>query len=300
MKKGNFLKNIIWASYGPQFSEGALDHSIYLGKKFGSKVHALYIKPTTYNELKDRCSEEEDRIFDEWSKITSTECIPKFEKLSDKIKKQKIDFVCEILEGVPCIEILNYQSKTSSDLIVMGKGEKFQDTYIIPSTAKYIIRNSPVPVLTVDNKIKHAGIKKIIVPTDIQNIKSKSLDFAGSLSGVLNSRIIHLNIFDKQSQKVSAEDIERMHGNAYFALSEIDSKFKNIDSVVIDSDDVADGIIEYTVNNKPDLLIIQTYSGEKKSVFHSDSSIAEKIINEVDFPVLTIAKPKGENKNEKK
>lgn len=59
--------------------------------------------------------------------------------------------VTEILSGDPAEEIVSYVKENHIDMIIMGThGRKGMDRVIFGSVAENVVRNSPVPVMTVN------------------------------------------------------------------------------------------------------------------------------------------------------
>ena len=288
------IKKIVWVSFGPDVSEVAVNYAIDIAKNFGSKIYSLYIKPTTYHEGKERSlSEDERRKNIEWNDFTYKQNLKIIENFQNRIKNEEIDSSFTILEGVPCLEILNFAKDKSADLIVIDKGKNFQDKCIVQKTTLYVVKHSQIPVLSTYQS--YGTIKNILVPTDIYNINSKAFEFAIMFSKILNSQITHLNIQNGHDDKIPVENKEKKHGDAYYKLSKSDNKNKNIKSVVLDSKSITEGIIEYTNKNSIDMVILQTYLGEKEKIFRSNGSVAEKILQQVKCPVLTIKTSEEEN-----
>ena len=283
------INKIVWVSFGPDVCEEALNYAIYIAKTFGSKIYSLYIKPTTYHEEKlDSLSEDEKRKNIEWNEYTFKQKLKTIESFQNKIKNEEIESSNTILEGVPCLEILNFANEKSADLIVIDKGKNFHDECIVQKTTLHVVKHSKIPVLSINQTYEIKEFKNILVPTNIYNIYSKAFDFANIFSKILNSRIIHLNIQKKPGPKIPVEVTERMHGDAYFKLFKSQKRDKNIKSVVLDSVSITDGIIEYTNTHKIDMIILQTFCGKRDEIFHSNGRIAENIIQKTKCPVLTI------------
>ncbi|MGI9533823.1 MAG: universal stress protein [Thermodesulfobacteriota bacterium] len=283
------IKKIVWVSFGPDVSDEALNYAIYFAKIFDSKIYSLYIKPTTYFPEKEHSLSEYERKKNiEWNNHTFRQNLNKIEKLQIKINKEKIDNSYTILEGVPCLEILNFAKVKSADLIVMDKGKNLFNESTVQKTTLYIINHSKIPVLTVNPSENINEIKTILVPTNKYNICSKAFNLACNISKKLNTHIVQLNILKKNDPTIPTEEVERMHGDVYFNLSKSEIENKNIESAVIDSENISKGIIEYTSSNEIDLIILQTYCGEKQEIFHSNGSITDKVIQQVKCPVITI------------
>lgn len=283
------INKIVWASFGPEISTEALEYAIYIAKQFGSKIYALYIKPTTYHEdKKNSLTSSEKRISREWTDYTYRENLKKIENLQNKIKEERLTVSYSTMEGVPCLEILNFANANSADLIILDKGKTFLDKCIVQETTIYIVNHTSIPVLSINPLVNVKEIKTILVPTDKYNVGAKAFNLACSFSKKLKSHIVHLNILKSHDPKIPVEEVERMHGDSYFNLCKLEIEDKNIESVVVDSENISEGIIDYTNSNEIDLIILQTYSGEKQEVFHSNGSVTEEIIQQVSCPVITI------------
>ena len=294
------IKRIVWVSFGPDVSEEALNFAIYIAQAYGSKLFSLYIKPTTYHEEKIYSLSEDEKVKNtEWSEYTYKQSLKKIEKLQNKIRNENIDFSCNIVEGVPCLEILNYAKEKSADLIVIDKGKNFLDRCIVQKTTLHIIKHSTIPVLSVNQSEEVRGLKTILVPTDKYNLGSEAFKLALDFSDKLNSRIVHLCIFKKSDPAIPVEVKERMHADTYFELCKSEAESNKIESVVIDSENISDGIIEYVNTEDIDLVVLQTFCGEKEKVFHSNGSIAENVVRHVNRPVITIKSNKEEIAREK-
>lgn len=288
-----FLKNIVWASFGPDVSENVVEFVIYFAKAFDSKIYSLYVKPTTYNKEKEECLTETEKLLnEEWNEYVYRENINKIESLQRKIHNENIKTANAMLEGVPCHEILKFANNKSADLIVIDKGKKIGNRCIVQKTTLYVVANTTIPVITVCQSNEFKDIRNILVPVDMYNIYSEAFKTASHISSVLKSDITHLNVQNRHDPSLPAEVVERKHGDAYFHLSKSYGN-KNINKVVLDAENISDGIIEYTNSHDIDLIVLQTFSGEKQNVFHSDGSVAEKVIEGTDCPVLTIKANNG-------
>jgi len=290
MKNNNFINKIVLASFGTEVSENTLKYAIYIAKAFDSTIQLIYIKPTTYNRNKADCFTKTEKLLnEEWNEYTYNENINKIKFLQKKIRDEDINSSNKIIEGVPCYEILNYADKKSGDLVVINKGMELGDVRMVQKTTLYVINNSKIPVLSINHSAEFNGIKNVLVPVDINNIYSEGFNFAMKFSEAFNNcSITLLNIQNKYEAFLPAEVVERKHGDAYFKLSKSDIKNINIHSVVLDSENISDGIAEYADSNNIDLIILQTYAGQKQKIFHSYGSVAEQVLKQTNCPIITI------------
>ena len=279
--------NILWASYGPDVSESLMKYGIYLAGLFETGIESLYVIPTTYNEEKyDYFTELEKKLNAEWTELTAKENLDKLKSLQKIIQSTNIKTSDKIQEGVPCHEIIKFINEQPVSMIVMGRGMKMGGNYILQKTTHYVIKNSTVPVFIADSSNEIRDIKNILVPVFQNQINSRSLKFALNIAGKIGN--CSLTILNINNPSLTPEETERKHGDAYFNLSSSVIKNKNINTVVIDNESISGGIIDYVNDHETDLIVIETYLGDKKKVFHSEGSIAEEILKMTDCPLVTV------------
>ena len=283
MENKNFLKNIVWASYGPDISENALNYALYFARAFDSKIYSLYVKPTTYNPEKECSLTKTEKLLNkEWNEFIYNENLNQIKCLQKRVSKQNLKTTNMLIEGIPCFEIIKFANNKLCDLVVIDRGKTF-----VQKTTLYVVENSSAPVLTVDPSDEFREIKNILVPVDIHNIYSEAFNFALQISTIFKSEVTQLNIQNKYDKSLPPEVVERKHGDAYFKLAGKDKNMK-IKKVVIDMDNISEGILKYTDSNPVDLIVLQTFSGKKQDKFHSNGSVAERVLKKTDCPVLTI------------
>jgi len=141
------LKRILWPTDFSKNAEEALPYVTALSEKFGSEVHVLYvIEELAYHEP--------------WYGDFDSAHIEKIHQWEKKKAKERLDQICEsylkgcplyvrhIAIGDPAKEILKLVDEQGMDMVVMSThGRKGHFSY--GSVADKVMRNSPVPVVTV-------------------------------------------------------------------------------------------------------------------------------------------------------
>jgi len=86
-------------------------------------------------------------------------------ELAKELLDDKIPHRIEVAIGKPAVEILRVAQRDSADLIVMAThGRTGVDHFILGSVAEHVVRESPVPVLTVrGGRGKHARIPESVL-----------------------------------------------------------------------------------------------------------------------------------------
>ncbi|NIT12962.1 MAG: universal stress protein [Candidatus Dadabacteria bacterium] len=288
------LRKILWATDGSKQSINALNYSKNISEKFNSKTIGMYV-------IKDQ----HKKIFDLLNlKINFDEIIAgekdAFNKLLTKIendyKKQKRQFESVITSGKIDEQILNYSKKNKVDLIVLGhRGASSEQTMFSGSNVNKIVRSSDIPVLVVNgkNKKRVTAIKKILVPLNLTEDVVSALDYAVFLASVMGAEISVLYIQEFVSYAYEMPIIILDDMRSYFnkKLKKLVSKYSRkkvkITTNVTEYLNPYMGIMRQCEKLKPDLIVMNTHQrkGLKKYFI---GSIAEKIINEMPCPVLTL------------
>lgn len=141
------VKRILWPTDLSGIAEKALDYVTSLAEKYQSEVHVLYVI--------DQLAPHEP-----WYGEFETSHMEKIQEWEQKTAKKRLDEVCEtFLKGCPLYfkhttigdpaqEILQFIEKEKVDLVVMASHGK-KGHFRFGSVAEKIIRNSPVPVVTI-------------------------------------------------------------------------------------------------------------------------------------------------------
>jgi nucleotide-binding universal stress UspA family protein len=147
------LKRILWPTDLSKNAEQALPYVTSLSEKYSSEVHVLYvIEELAYHES----------WYGEFDRIH----IEKIHKWEERKAKERLDQICEsylkgcplyvrhIAIGDPAKEILRIIDEEGMDIVVMSThGRKGHFSY--GSVAEKIMRNSPVPVVTIPVRQKN-------------------------------------------------------------------------------------------------------------------------------------------------
>src|SRR3989304_773557 len=160
-----------------------------------------------------------------------------------------------------------------------------------------VLRMANAPVLAVRHKKgDKIDIKKILVPTDLSELTSISLDFAIDIANRFNSTIYLLHILElHHSYEISTSKI--IEELRVLALKELQSYLNKIPKEKTKGINIQEmvtlylrawfGIVNFAEENGIDLIIMTTH-GRKGLVRFMLGSTAEKVISESPCPVLTI------------
>lgn len=86
------------------------------------------------------------------------------ERLAMERKLNGIRVTCDVVEGTPVEEIVEYAEEKGIDLIVVGtRGRGWLAHAFLGSTAEKLVRKAPCPVLTVRLQ-EHEFVKPVVAP----------------------------------------------------------------------------------------------------------------------------------------
>jgi nucleotide-binding universal stress UspA family protein len=169
MKLANIqIKKILYATDLSETSVHAFSYAVSLANRYGARITILHvlaefpgekfilnmINTETWKEIKMRYySEARDKLVGEQrDHIALKEVLQAF---SEKVKADRADqdfMTDEILikSGTPAEIIIQTAKEQNCDLIVMGThGHGVIADVLIGSTAKFVVRQSPIPVLVI-------------------------------------------------------------------------------------------------------------------------------------------------------
>lgn len=122
----------------------AIRHALHQAEIHDATLHALYVVDVrAYLVLPD---ETQDRVRD----LLVEEGEAAVELIEELAAERGIDTQVAVQEGIPSETIVEYATEAEIDLVVMGtKGQTGDQMRVVGSVAEEVVRNAPVPVLTV-------------------------------------------------------------------------------------------------------------------------------------------------------
>ncbi|MFI5324230.1 MAG: universal stress protein, partial [Thermodesulfobacteriota bacterium] len=267
------IKKILWPTDGSRESEESLKTALYFAGKYGSEIVCLHVSeiqipltdlyPSYETVVVDIIRKTEERFKDE------------FDRLAEE--NSGVKFSSKIVRGSVVDWIVESAGTEGADLIVMGKkGHGLIGSTLLGSNTLKVLRNSPVPVLSVKPQYveKEYDIKKILVPFDISDSAESSLSYSMGLARKLGASIIVVYVFwidanvyeispklvDELTVHSSTELNRRVHEiKNGFSQSNPDSANVEIETAVLTGVSPALTITEYAEDNGFDLITVSTH-----------------------------------------
>ena len=140
-------------------------------------------------------------------------------------------------------------------------------------------------------------LKKIIVPLDGSKLAEKALTYAEELAWKFESSLILVQvsqpvpIVTEQGMPIAGIDNGEMHQAAEAYLKGIKGELRELhlpaQTVVVDSNNIADSIIQVANEKEADLIVMSTHgrSGISRWVF---GSVANKVLEHAPCPIYLV------------
>jgi len=158
-----------------------------------------------------------------------------------------------VVSGSPVEDVVtDYAQHNDIDLIVMGtKGATGLKKVVFGSHAAAVINKSDIPVIVVPEFARFTNLKDVVYATDIANLKDE-LKTVVSIAKDFNATVHILHI-------VSAVGEEKLDKKQTVANLTKAMDYKKITFAVSLHDDAAEGIDQYVLEHKPDMLVMFTH-----------------------------------------
>ncbi|MBW1773824.1 MAG: universal stress protein [Deltaproteobacteria bacterium] len=146
------MKKILWPTDFSENAESALPYVESLGEKYQTEVHVLYVIP----ELGEH---------EPWYGTFDRSHIDKIHEWEEKTAQNRLDEVCDnhlqgcklyikhVALGDPAEVILKMVEEEKIDMVVMASHGR-KGIFHYGSVAEKVVKNSPVPVVTVPINLK--------------------------------------------------------------------------------------------------------------------------------------------------
>jgi len=141
-------KNILVPTDFSKYSVKALELAVDVAKHNNAKIHLLHVVDIVQQCAADYCLPSADVISlrSQIKKVTDAN----LKKMMDRFKKDGVQILGDIKEGVPYEEIMKAQKAKKADLIVMSAhGRTGLKKYLMGSVAEKVIKAAPVNVVVV-------------------------------------------------------------------------------------------------------------------------------------------------------
>ncbi len=276
------MKTILVAIDFSKNAEHALEYALVYAKKLDATVYLIWVDNDVSDELMlDTIKGDIRHEKKEYLKILTA-------KFQDKILNGKFEII--LRKGRVYQEVAKAAKQIKADIIFAGThGVSGYEQHWIGSNAYRIVTQAPCPVFTIRSSYTFEGsVNKILLPLDSSLETKQKLPFVANLALKFNATVFLLKVYNtpisiirKRIDKFADEAIECLNdrGVAYI-LNEIEVK------------NVAVSIIEYSKENKVDLITIMTDQGTTTANKFL-GSYSKQLINNSIIPVVSVRAKKS-------
>lgn len=274
------MKKILIPTDGSALADYAYDIAHRIAKKTGAEIYALSVVTAPSGVLFDHDGNMKTDGAEDLSALVSQQkeaqsALEKWvlNKPDVKIAKAKIGHINQ--------NILQYIKEEAVDLVVMGTtGASGLEEWIHGSHAEVIVRNAPVPVLSLKCDRSGDPIKDIVLLSDFRRKKEMDLTSVKILQKVFDANLHLLKVNTLQ-------DFESHH--------QVESDMKeftklqqlgNVKFHVYCDDTIEKGILNFSTDTGMDFIAIGTNQRKGFSRLFKQS-ISEGLVNHLWQPILT-------------
>jgi len=211
--------------------------------------------------------------------------IKKLEEMASSIESSyQVEVGISAIEGSIYDIIPELTTEETIDLMIMGNKGKHGIQNLTGGHAIKLLSRSTVPAIIVQERIFGDGYKKIVVPVqNIHNIDLK-IEWTAQIAKLFTSTVHLFRI--RETDELINRDVD-------FATEEIIKglEAQTIDYVIETADEerhFADQILEYSIENRADLILILTNANEYIPEFLFGPWDETLIYNESQIPVMCI------------
>lgn len=271
------MKTILVAIDFSKNAEHALEYALVYAEKLGASVYLIWVDNTMSDET----------VLDTIEGDLRVEKKEYLKKLTNKYKNSISGGKFEIIlrKGRVYQEIAKVAKQINADMIFAGThGVSGYEQHWIGSNAYRIVTQAPCPVFTIRSGYKFKGvIKKILLPLDSSLETKQKLPFVANLALKFNASIYLLKVYNTPINLIRKR-IDKIGDDAIKCLSDRGVDF-SIDK--IDVKNVAASIIDYSNENKIDLITIMTDQGTTTANKFL-GPYSKQLINNSIIPVVSV------------
>lgn len=197
---------------------------------------------------------------------------------------QKLQVTQRVLTGHPAEAVCQEAFRSDSDLVVIGShGTGNLKQLIVGSTAYFIVKSCPVPVLTVPGLDPWFDFRKILFPVRVDSFSYEKYEFARPIIQKEGASILLTGIIDTSNP------------NSHYQIQNTMQDLQNQclkDNVICDirfyeCKNMASQVLDIASHENPDLIVITTTNSSNIWDLFTVAYSAE-ILNHANVPVLSI------------
>ncbi|HUK30663.1 MAG TPA: universal stress protein [Candidatus Acidoferrum sp.] len=283
------LKNVMIATDFSPVSEAAFQYAEAIGRRFGSKLHAVHVvPPDAYKYVPGGAGEVPWDIDEQQAK-------KEMKHLDDRMNGIPHDTT--IVRGEIADTIHTLISARNADLLVLGThGRRGLGRVLLGSVAERVFRQAPCPVLTVGPRVtsdapREIEFNRVLFATDFSDASLAAAPYAFSLAQEFQARLtlmhaVKLPLEPMESPQIITSEREKQLRNLVPPETDLWCR----PEFVVTFGDAAQNILKVAKEQEADLIIFGV-RGAGASVgvaTHVSDAIAHEVVCHAKCPVLTV------------
>ncbi|HEX7285864.1 MAG TPA: universal stress protein [Candidatus Angelobacter sp.] len=276
------FKNILFLTDFSEASEPALAYAMGLARHYNANLFPAHAaEPMILSEnadisVVDEIIENSHKRLDTLVKSTDIKVKPLFER------------------GDIELVFPRWIAENGIDLVVIGTHARHGvSRLLLGSTAEFIFRNAPCPVLTVGPHVAFRPFhgfmaEKVLFPTDLGAHSEFASTYALSFAKETNGEVIFMHIVTlDETFQVDRTGVVDKAKNQLAELVPSDASTWCKPEMIVDIGDPATEILGYAEKERPDLIVLGL-PWDKKFSTHFASGVTYKVVAGAPCPVLTV------------
>jgi nucleotide-binding universal stress UspA family protein len=286
-------ENLLLATDGSQFSEGAIREAIRLAKRCSSKLSVLSVIETNpeYETIAPQFLEKAEKAAQEHLRA-----------VKEQAKKEGVDCTTSILEGEDSFNYISDEAaKNAISMIIMGRrGKTGLKRLMMGSTTARVIGHAPCNVLVVPSAAR-VEFKNILVATDGSRYATAAASEAIGIALKNKGKLIVMAVVPSESMQ-PMDIVHSQMSRDVIAETEMKEAEKNAKAVKEAAQKEGVAVEAFIMGGKPSDAIVQTANEKNVDVIMLGShgktgidkllmgSVAERVIVLSSCAVLVVKK----------
>lgn len=187
---------------GSDPAAAAYERALALSVDHGARLHTLYVADTNRDSVTTVSGEVVDTLETEGDRVLET--------FEERAADTSVEQVTEVLQGDPAGTIDDYARRESIDLIVLGKsGKRSVKRVLLGSVTERVVRNTPVPTLTVqgDDDRGRYPFEVVLAATDGSDAADVAVDHAARLAAAHGAALHVLSVAEPSGLGLGETDV---------------------------------------------------------------------------------------------
>jgi len=273
------MKKLLVPTDFSNYATNAANVAIKIAKKTQAEVHFEHTVLSSVNW--QQMSEDQKMLYPELKSMID-HAMENLDELKQKAESQGLKATANLTFNQGLIDIPTDINQHGYELVIMGsQGARGYEQFFIGSNAQRVIRYAPCPVLVVKELEGEPEFQRIAFASDFENTAQPAFERITNFTNQLQAKLDLVYVNTPVTFEATHKTNQRL------------SKFQDqqdapINEAYIYNDYTPEeGILHYCSEYQPDLIAVATHGRKGLNRFFT-GSITESLINEAQFPILSV------------